>query len=149
MTGWKIIIFEKRYIFKWLVFHCHVSFFGVIFGGRPFSVLQYHGRKNISQFQSGGGFHQANKCHYFSRGLSKIYLHDPFLNQSFGRAPRKQMAGSPENHPVEKEHHLQGSPFLGCHVGFFKGHIKIANFFEGIKPVIRGLISGGGYVRGS
>ncbi len=23
MTGWKITIFDRRYIFKWLVFHCH------------------------------------------------------------------------------------------------------------------------------
>ncbi len=29
MTSWKITIFNRRYIFKWLVFHCHVSFPGV------------------------------------------------------------------------------------------------------------------------
>ena len=28
MTGWEITIFNRRYIFKWLVFQCHVSFPG-------------------------------------------------------------------------------------------------------------------------
>ena len=28
MTGWEITIFNRRYIFKWLFFHCHVSFWG-------------------------------------------------------------------------------------------------------------------------
>ena len=31
MASWKITLFNRRYIFKWLVFHCHVSFLG----GRP------------------------------------------------------------------------------------------------------------------
>ena len=26
MTGWKITIFNRKYIFKWCIFHCHVSF---------------------------------------------------------------------------------------------------------------------------
>ena len=28
MTGWTITISNKRYIFTWLFFHCHVSFRG-------------------------------------------------------------------------------------------------------------------------
>ena len=28
MTDWKIPIFNRKYIFKWWIFHCHVSFRG-------------------------------------------------------------------------------------------------------------------------
>ena len=28
MAGWKITMLNRRYIFKWLFFHCHVSFLG-------------------------------------------------------------------------------------------------------------------------
>ena len=28
MTGWKIVVFNRKYIFKWWIFHCHVSFRG-------------------------------------------------------------------------------------------------------------------------
>ncbi len=31
MAGWKITIFNRKCIFKWSFFHCHVSFRGVIF----------------------------------------------------------------------------------------------------------------------
>ena len=30
MTGWKISILNRKYIFKWWIFHCHVSFGGVL-----------------------------------------------------------------------------------------------------------------------
>ena len=31
MTMWKITIFNREYIFKWLILHCHVSFLGCKF----------------------------------------------------------------------------------------------------------------------
>ena len=30
MTGWKIPMFNRKYMFKWWIFHCHVLFFGGI-----------------------------------------------------------------------------------------------------------------------
>ena len=41
MTGWKITIFKRRYIFKWLVFHCHVSELGGVGGVQPTPTTIY------------------------------------------------------------------------------------------------------------
>ena len=43
---WKISIFNRKYIFKWWVFHCHVSFRGVVSGSVNFGgwnvTTNYH-----------------------------------------------------------------------------------------------------------
>ena len=43
MIGWKIPMFNRKYIFKWRIFHCHVSFRG---GVGPIII------PNIRQFPS-------------------------------------------------------------------------------------------------
>ena len=44
---WNITIFNGRYIFEWLFFHCHVSFRGVNVRMRLwFKMIDYPGKKN-------------------------------------------------------------------------------------------------------
>ena len=49
---WKITILNRRYIFKWLFFHCHVSFWGCILWDARFSECHRHPklRTGILQF---------------------------------------------------------------------------------------------------
>ena len=41
MTMWKITIFNRKYIFKWLILHCHVSFLGCKFSESLISQPAY------------------------------------------------------------------------------------------------------------
>ena len=39
MTGWKIPIFNRKYIFKWWIFHCHVGLRGGTFVSKTYSTF--------------------------------------------------------------------------------------------------------------
>ena len=121
---WKIPMFNRKYIFKWWNFHCHVSFRG----GSPFLTKNY-----VSNPQS----LNLNKKNY-SATQSQHLLHVLVPKNTLQK--KKRRAGTYSHHLFRKEHDLNQTSRILCSSrsssGFFQPNRSIYPYLSSQGPLL-------------
>ena len=91
MTGWTICMFNRKYIFKWRIFHCRVFFFGGVHYILQNTMLLvcskqkfiFHSQGAITAWQWPKKKIQPNKCHCFGTRLNIPIIRTIKANHEF------------------------------------------------------------------
>jgi len=78
MTGWKITIFNRGCIFKWLFCHCHVTF-GRVSQGNLLAMWIY---SKVPQLLQRGGWPLVLRCLAATHGVVEDGKKTPRLNNN-------------------------------------------------------------------